>query len=155
MLINILFGFFVPWIILGTYLFKKDKKILLLIFPLGSTLALTINLFGFHFEFWDFKPLMEVKPMSALPLDLGLYPLLGCYYIFLTQRYLINPYIGIFLFSFVVTGMEWVAVQFEKVIYYNGWNIGWTFLSYLVPFIIIYCYYRFFNFYQYIVGVKK
>lgn len=142
MLANIFFGFFVPWIILGAFLYKKDKKTLLLIFPLGATLALTINLFGFYFEFWDFYPLMKVEPMSALPLDLGLYPLLGSYFIFLIQRNIINPFFGILLFAVVVTGMEWAAVKIEKVTYYNGWNIGWTFVSYLVPFTIIYGYYR-------------
>lgn len=80
--------------------------------------------------------------MSALPLDLGLYPLLGSYFIFLIQRNIINPFFGILLFAVVVTGMEWAAVKIEKVTYYNGWNIGWTFVSYLVPFTIIYGYYR-------------
>jgi hypothetical protein len=142
MFINIVYGFFVPWIILGTYLYVKDKKILLLIYPLSAVLALTINLFGFYFDFWDVKPLMRVEPMAVLPLDLGLYPLLGSYLIFLIHKDIMNPYFFILSFAIVVTGMEWIAVKFEKVTYYNEWNICWTFVSYLIPFAIIYNYFR-------------
>jgi hypothetical protein len=141
MLINVILGFLIPWIIFGIFLYKKDKKILLIIFPIGATLALTINLIGYQLEYWDFTPILRIEPMSALPLDLGLYPLLACYLIYLIKKLQTNPLTLILIFSIFVTGIEWVGVKLGKVIYHNEWNIGWTFFSYLTAHSVVYFYY--------------
>jgi len=47
----------------------------------------------------------------------------------------------ILIFSILTTATEGAALILDKVHYENGWNILWTFLSYLTPYSICYCYY--------------
>lgn len=53
----------------------------------------------------------------------------------------INAFIIIFLFTLLTTCIEGLGVIFGRVVYHNGWNIGWTFISYLIPAVLNYIYY--------------
>lgn len=142
MLINIIFGFFVPWIA-GIYLGVKTPKTLLLIFPIGAVSSLVINSIGFQLKFWDFTPLIpNDESVSALPLDIGLYPLLACFMIWLINSRPILTVLILFLFILGTTLLEFMALIFGKVTYGNGWNIGYTFLSYLLAFGIVFIYFK-------------
>ncbi|WP_407312148.1 CBO0543 family protein [Desulfosporosinus sp. SB140] len=141
MLINILLGFFIPWI-LGISLYRKDKRILLAIFPVGSLMAFTINIFGFYFEFWNLTPILKEKTMAALPMDLGVYPILGCYLIYLVDHKQWNPFLLIAIFAGLTTVFEFMGVVTGKVVYMNHWNIGWSFVSYFIPYTLEVWYYR-------------
>ncbi|KIL40469.1 hypothetical protein SD70_13675 [Gordoniibacillus kamchatkensis] len=144
MFLNVLFGFVLPWIIGGTYLLKKGRKILILIFPFSSMLAFTINQFGFHFGLWSLMPRMN-KSFSALPFDLGLYPIQACLMIIAITnfpRIRCNPYWFIVANAFLVTFAEWVYLKFGMVVYGHGWNIIGTFVSYLVPLVLVYLYFN-------------
>ena len=146
MLINILLGFLLPWI-LGIYIYKRDKRILIAIFPIGSLLAFIINIFGFYFEFWNLTPiLLKLKTMAVLPMNLGVFPVLACYLVYLiNSRYKQwNSVLLIILFSGFTTGLEFTGVITSKVVYMNHWNIGWTFVSYFVFYILVVWYYRIF-----------
>ena len=145
MLINILLGFLLPWI-LGIYIYKRDKRILIAFFPVGSLLAFIINEFGFYFEFWNITPILKVKTMSALPMNLGIFPVLACYLVYLiNSKYKQwNSFLLVILFSGFTTGLEFTGVITSKVVYMNHWNIGWTFVSYFVFYILIVWYYRIF-----------
>jgi len=44
--------------------------------------------------------------------------------------------------TIIATFLEWLGVLFGKVVYGNGWHIGWTFISYLVHWVVCYCYYK-------------
>ncbi|MMZ56955.1 hypothetical protein D1872_188670 [compost metagenome] len=140
MIINILFGFIIPWIF-GMWLYKKDKKIVLIIAPLGSVLSYTFNLLGHHLELWSFKPILKTKQLSAFPLDIGLYPVISSYLIYLVQKRVANPYLILLIFSLVTTFLEYSALVFGGVSYNHDWNIFWTFWSYALPYFIIYRFY--------------
>jgi len=58
MLTNIILGFIIPWVF-GAFLYVKDKKVILTMFPIGATISYTINYFGFHFVFWHITPIMK------------------------------------------------------------------------------------------------
>ncbi|WP_054025745.1 CBO0543 family protein [Bacillus sp. FJAT-28004] len=142
MLINIIFGFIIPWIA-GIYLGRKSPKTLLLIFPIGAVTSMVINSFGFQLMFWDFTPLIpNDESVSALPLDIGLYPLLACFMIWLINSRPVNTALVMFLFILGTTLLEFMALLIGKVSYGNGWNIGYTFLSYLLAFGIVFIYYK-------------
>lgn len=143
MVINIICGFMLPWVFGGLYLWKEDKFTLFLIYPLGSTLAFTINLLGLHFEWWELAPyIQEDESLSALPFILGLYPITACLLIHLINRTKINPFLLIIASASLITCLEWIYLLFGMVSYGNGWNIPFTFVSYLVPYLISFWYSR-------------
>ncbi|MCF8566990.1 hypothetical protein LLE49_19910 [Alicyclobacillus tolerans] len=86
MVLNIVCGLFLPWI-LGVYLYHKHPLTVLTVAPFASVVSFVINTFGFALEFWSLNPPMRIETLSALPLDIGLYPVLGCWYIILVHRY--------------------------------------------------------------------
>lgn len=139
MLVNIIFGFLFPWI-LGIILYKKNKKIVLLITPIGISLACIINIIGFDLNFWAITPI-KFNVFAALPIEMGLYPVLSCSFIYLIHHKEIKPYLLILTFTLFTTSLEFLAVTIGKVIYYNKWNILFTTFSYFIPYVVIYWYY--------------
>ena len=140
MIINIVLGFIIPWVF-GVILYFKDKKTLLVIAPISSVLAYTVNEFCFHLNFWRLVPVNINDDLTSVSVNLGLYPIFGCYFIYYISRKHIKPYLIILIFTLATTIFEYIGVLFNLVTYGNGWNIGWTFLSYLIPYLLIYWYY--------------
>ncbi|WPC42779.1 hypothetical protein [Clostridium sp. JS66] len=140
MIVNMVLGFIIPWIF-GVILYFKDRKIVLTIAPFSSILAYVINEFCFHFNFWRLVPLNINDDYTSMSVNLGLYPILGCYLIYHISIKKINSYLIILIFAVATTMIEYLAFLFKLVTYGNGWNIGWTFLSYLIPYLLVYWYY--------------
>lgn len=135
MIINILFGFIIPWIF-GFFLYKKDKKLILVLGPYISTFSIIINEFGFYFDLWKIKPFVE-QTIASLPFDLGLIVVIKCYLLYFIRKSY-NPFLVIIIFSTLITVIEFTFVISGRLIFDNGWNIVWTFFSYLIPNIILY-----------------
>ncbi|MDP4146614.1 MAG: CBO0543 family protein [Bacillota bacterium] len=140
MILNILIGFIIPWIF-GIVLFFKDKKILLVISPFTAILAYTLNEFCFHLNFWRLIPIDMNDDLTAVSTNLGLYPILGCYLIYCISKSSLNSYLIVIAFTIITTISEYIAVLFKLVKYGNGWNVGWTFVSYLIPYLLVNWYY--------------
>ncbi|MBY0085911.1 hypothetical protein HP567_011480 [Brevibacillus sp. M2.1A] len=140
MLINILLGFVFPWIF-GIWLYLQSPKIVLTIGPFASVLSYIVNVWGIYNHYWILTPVLEVKTASVLPMNLGIFPVIACFTYYLILRTRIHPYFWILFFSVAQTILESIAYYFGKVQYFNGWNIGGTFLSYLIPAIITYMYF--------------
>jgi hypothetical protein len=73
-------GFIVPWIF-GIILYKKEPIIVLLSVPVGITVAFILNECGSNY-FWQFKPIFRDVSLSALPLNIGFYPVLSSFLIY-------------------------------------------------------------------------
>ncbi|WP_026881369.1 hypothetical protein [Clostridium akagii] len=140
MILNIILGFIIPWIF-GVLLYFKDKKTLLVIAPFMSVWAYIVNEALFDLDFNRFAPLIN-DDITTMTINLGLYPILGCYLIYYIQIKKTSPYIIIMIFTFMTTVAEYLGLMFGMVTYNNGWNIGWTFLSYIPPYITGYWYYH-------------
>jgi hypothetical protein len=136
---NIIVALVVPWILI-LYLYHKDKKVLLTVGPFQSALAFCINGLGFHFGFWDLYP-FGYKDIVHMPFDIGIYPMLSAWMIYFISKKKSNPFAIILAFSLFTTGIEGIGVLLGRVIYNRGWNIGWTFLSYAIPYLLNYRYY--------------
>ncbi len=141
MIINIILGFIIPWIF-GVLLYLKDNKTLLVIAPFMSIWAYSLNEALFHLNFNRFAPLSINDDLTTMSINLGLYPILGCYLIYYIQKEKVPPYALILIFTFMTTVAEYLGLKFGMVTYANGWNIGWTFLSYIPPYLTGYWYYR-------------
>lgn len=140
MILNIILGFIIPWVF-GVTLYFKDKKTVLIIAPFSSILAYIVNEFCFHLNFWRLVPVNINDDYTSISVNLGLYPVLGCYLIYYISRKHLNSCSIILIFTIVTTILEYLGTLFNLVTYGNGWNIGWTFLSYLIPYLLIYWYY--------------
>ncbi|WP_261133702.1 CBO0543 family protein [Bacillus sp. Marseille-Q3570] len=140
MWMNIIFGLIIPWIP-GIYLIKKDLKIFLLIAPFASVVAFTFDVLGFHMEFWRISPEREIETVAALPMYLGVYPILAAYLFFFIKRSHLNRWILIFAVTLITTIIEFIGVSIDMVHYFNGWNIFWTFVSYLLAYLVSYGYF--------------
>ncbi|MDR5658368.1 hypothetical protein RH915_02585 [Serpentinicella sp. ANB-PHB4] len=84
MLLNTVLGFIIPWIF-GVWLILKYKKLVFIIYPFSSVVSHTFNSFGFHAGYWKVTPI-DYGVFSALPFDLGLFPLLGYYLIYVISK---------------------------------------------------------------------
>lgn len=142
MLLNIILGFVIPWIF-GVILYFKDKKTLLVVGPFFGLISYTINEFGYHLNFWRLVPVDIHDDYTSLSTNIGLYVVLGSYFVHYVQKDNINPpLIYILIFTLITTIMEYLGFLTGLVTYGNGWNVGWTFVSYLIPYTISYFYYK-------------
>lgn len=142
MTFNILVGFVVPWVF-GLLLWKKFPVVVYLICPFSATVSALFNDIGYHLSFWDFTPKIENdETLSALPLDLGLYPIMACFMIDWIVRKKRQAWVKVTAIGAFNTALESIALHYGKVEYGNGWNIGWTFVSYMLALLLVYLYYR-------------
>lgn len=139
MIFNIIIGFLIPWI-LGIYIYIKEKRLFLVIYPFGCTVSYTISMIGFYFKFWGIVP-YKYGIFASMPVNLGLYPILGTYLVFLIYKGIGKPYYLILAFSLLTTGFEYLMLIFKKGMYGNSWNLFWTFILYLAAYISAYCFY--------------
>lgn len=140
MAFNIIIGFLIPWIV-GVYVYIKEERLFLVIYPFGCTITYTINMIGVQFGFWSIRP-YEYGMFASLPLNLGLYPIIGTYFVFLTYKRVGKSYYLILIFSLLTAGFELLMLILKRGTYGHGWNLFWTFVSYLVAYISAYCFYH-------------
>jgi prepilin signal peptidase PulO-like enzyme (type II secretory pathway) len=140
MLFHIIVGFILPWIV-GVYLFKKQKKLFIIFYPIGAATSFLINEIGFNY-FWRMDKTFEELSLASVPYDLGLYPILCCLFICTIHYKKIPILITFLVFTFEITFAEFIAVLLEKLVYRNKWNIIWSGVSYLTSFFIVYVYYK-------------
>ncbi|EAZ87045.1 CBO0543 family protein [Lysinibacillus sp. FSL M8-0216] len=142
MILHLFLVFLIPWTICLMHLYKKDKILLFLVAPFFSVVAYLMNALGFYFDFWEVLPFPQQKSFAALPFDVGIYPVLSCYCIYFIKK-VNKPFLVLLLMTLLTTFLEGIFVFFDRVIYQNGWNIYFTFFSYLLPYLFLYGYYRF------------
>ncbi|MEH7403642.1 hypothetical protein V7148_22055 [Gottfriedia acidiceleris] len=146
MFLYIIIGFIIPWI-LGVYLFIKMPKLIIIFVPIGIAIAFLINTVGFNY-FWRLKHSYNELSLSALPFDLGIYPILTCLFIISIYYKKLKVYLAIIIFTVSTTLFELLGHVKHQVIYRNGWNIYWTSVSYFVAYLLIYFYYKLVNKYE-------
>ncbi|WP_426334819.1 hypothetical protein ACN9MH_14590 [Paenibacillus silvae] len=138
MIVNTIIGMLIP-LLLGAWILRRHYRFLVLYYPLGVAVSACINSIGFNF-FWNILPNTRNQSFAALPMDLGIYPITGCIMMYMIQVRRTRPWPAIFVSSLLLTLIEWTAKLLGHVVYFNGWNIFWTFWSYFLPFVIAYGY---------------
>lgn len=141
MFLNIVLGFFLPWIF-GIILHYKDKKIMPIIVPFMVIWAYLLNELCFHLDLYRLVPVNIDDDYTTISVNLGLYPILGSYLIYFIKTKKVSPYILILKFAVFTTLLEYLGVLTGLVTYNNGWNLAWTLLSYIPPYTTSYWYYR-------------
>ena len=142
MLFNIVVGLVIPWIVVLLHLYRKDKALVLLIGTFSSVIGFTVNELAIYYGFWMVAPFVEPNTVSTLPFNLGIYPVLPIYLIYFIKKHG-RPHVFIPLMALVTTSLETILVMNGQVVYDNGWHTPHTFLSYLLPYILVYGYYTY------------
>lgn len=125
MILNTLLGFIIPWIV--ALIIISDHKIIYYIGPFAGFVSFIINDVGFFF-FWNLYP-FNFYYLSALPFNLGLFPLFPCFTEHFIRKYNIKPLKAILSSALVITIYESLGVLIGRVIYRNEWNLLATYFS--------------------------
>ncbi|GLX71200.1 CBO0543 family protein [Paenibacillus glycanilyticus] len=144
MLFNFIVGFIVPWLIFLVAPIPNKTKLVIRVLPISSLMAFLLNDFFVKHGYWLVKPVFEAnESYSAIPFNLGLYPVWGIFLIyFIEKKRNWSPVLWIGTWSVGISFAEYLLVAAGRVIYDNGWHIYWTFVSYLVAFSVVYLYSR-------------
>lgn len=134
-LIYTLIALIIPWGICIYYL-RKNIHVLIVYTPIVTSIAMLMNIVGFHFDFWSINP----YNIAALPFDFGIYPVLACFMVSGIYKNKHSIFAAVILYSVLATLMEYGAFSIGIVSYSNHWNIGWTLISYIVAYsgVVIY-----------------
>ncbi|MBM7552374.1 hypothetical protein [Thalassobacillus pellis] len=133
MVINILCGTIIPLIILFMF-FKKYPELVILIYPVGISIAFLANDWGADL-FWQVMPKHENPSLSMMPYNIGYFPLMAVAFSYIKVKKSIKSGILILSFAITTTFIEFLGLTVGKIQYYNNWNIFYTFFIYLSGFI--------------------
>ncbi|MGP0585207.1 CBO0543 family protein [Paenibacillus timonensis] len=138
MFVNSLLLFFIPWIF-GAYLLKSHKELLISFGPISSLIAFIFNELGTHFGWWSFRP-EGFEFISIFISNIGIYLVVPCLMIHFIRKNKLSHSRAVILFSLFLTLLEFIMLKMERIHYDQGWNIGWTLVSYLLSntFIAVY-----------------
>ncbi|SFE40241.1 hypothetical protein SAMN05216378_3001 [Paenibacillus catalpae] len=141
MIFNVSIGFIIPWLCFLIAPLPNKIKLVLRVFPISGLMAFVLNDFFVKHGFWIVKPIVdENESYSAIPYNLGLYPVWAIFLIYFIERRSWSPAILIGIWSIGITFAEYVLVEIGRVLYDNGWHVLWTFISYVVAFTIVVLY---------------
>ncbi|SDZ83307.1 hypothetical protein SAMN05421743_101356 [Thalassobacillus cyri] len=146
MFLNIIVGTMIPWIIC-IYFFTKEPRLVILLFPVGATIAFLINDLGQVF-FWTVTPDYLNPSLSIVPYNIGYYPMLAIIFAYVLIKSRIRPVYLVFLFTLAASCMEYIGLVAGKVDYHSGWNILLTALTYPIGFILCILYIKLSYYYR-------
>lgn len=139
MVLNFILFFAVP-LILGIFLYHIDSRIFLTIFTFSCMMSFTFNTLGTYLGFWNVYPYNK-SYFSYLPLNIGLYPVLGVCFIYLIHHTKINKFILLLSFSAISTAFKLLMLYIGRVIYGNGWSTFYSFILFLISYYAGYLFY--------------
>lgn len=140
MLMNVILGWIIPWCI-GSYFLSRDRAVFLHIAPIASVIAFVFNEVGYQMQWWSVTP-TGWGVLSILPYNLGVFPVIPCLLIYTVRRSSWSPLLLLLLFTLCKTLLEFCVVLIGIVNYHHGWNVGWTFVSYLLACSMCYGWYQ-------------
>lgn len=132
MLFNIMFGMIIPWMIC-IYFFTKEPRLVIMLFPLGATIAFLFNDLGLV-QFWTVNPVYLNPSLSIVPYNIGYFPMIAIIFAYVLKKRRIHPFYLVLLFTFVVSFIEYIFLLTGKVVYHTGWNMVWTGITYIIGF---------------------
>ncbi len=136
---NVIIGWIIPWSI-GSFFLRKDSAVVLHIAPVASVIAFTFNEAGYYMKWWSVTP-TGLGVLAFLPYNLGIFAVIPCLFIYTVRKSSLNPLLLLLISSLCKTLLELCVVLGGKVSYAHGWNLGWTFVSYLLACSLCYGWY--------------
>ncbi len=139
MILNFILFLVIP-LALGIFIYHKSSVIFLTGFTFSCLLSFTFNTLGVYFGFWNVYPYSQ-SYFSYLPLNLGLYPIMGTLYLYLLHRVKLNKAILLLSFAVISTTFKIILIYFGRAVYGKGWSSIYTFFSFLVLYYLGYLFY--------------
>ncbi|SDH46699.1 hypothetical protein [Alteribacillus bidgolensis] len=146
MFLNIVAGFIIP-LILSFFLYKKYPKVIIFLYPLGISIAFAANDWGYQY-YWLVAPFHDNPSLAVLPFNFGYFPFICYLFSYFKVKQLMNSNLLLMVFAFVTTCIEYLGVLLDRIHYYGEWNIFFTFLTYLICFMITSFYVKILKIYQ-------
>lgn len=87
--------------------------------------------------FWTLYPQTDFLIFNSVNIDLGFNPAAGVVFTYLIYTRKWKRWMVYLLFILILNGAEMIALSFEKVLYGHGWNIFYTFLTYLIGLVLL------------------
>ncbi|MCA0970667.1 hypothetical protein LCM20_08715 [Halobacillus litoralis] len=136
MFFNFIIGFIIPWSI-AILLCRRVPMLFLTVAPVMSFISITCNQIGMAAGFWTLNPQTDLLIFNSINIDMGFNPATGLIFTYMIyflkwKRWIV--YLGFIIF---LNGAEMTALFFEKVEYSQGWNISYTFLTYVVGLLFV------------------
>ncbi|HEX3030555.1 MAG TPA: hypothetical protein VHT34_14935 [Clostridia bacterium] len=139
MILNFTIFLVIP-LALAIFIYHKNSTVFLTGFTFTCLLAFTFNTLGVYFGFFNVYPFSQ-SYFSYIPLNLGLYPVMGTLYLYLLHTVKLNKAILLLSFAVISTAFKMVLLYFGRAVYGNGWNSFYTFISFLVAYYLGYLFY--------------
>lgn len=138
--------FLFPWSIFIILVKKSKFRTLFLTGIFASMLALLVNVLRHNFNWWSFNDVLISTIDVQIFADLGLYPVEAMLLINFLPKKLYKWPIFIILFSIFNTFSEAILINKNYLYYHNGWNIYYTFISYVIPFTLVIIHFFMYNY---------
>ena len=129
--------FVVPWIVFWIISDKNKLRKLFVSGTFGAIIALVVDIVQHSFQWWSFKEDIIPGLDIELSADLGLYPVQAMLLVQYLPKNKLNWHYWIIGISIFNTLGEYILVKIGQLAYTNGWNIIWTFISYIIPFTLV------------------
>ncbi|WP_420825726.1 CBO0543 family protein [Thalassobacillus pellis] len=115
---------------------RRVPVLFLTVAPFISFISITCNQIGMEMGFWTLYPQTYLLILNSINIDLGFNPASGLIFTYMIyfrkwRRWIV--YLGFILF---LNGAEMTALFFDKVTYNHGWNMSYTFITYVIGLII-------------------
>ncbi|WP_369803481.1 CBO0543 family protein [Cohnella sp. OV330] len=121
---------------IGLFFIKKASRVMLLSFPISAYLGLLFNDIGVAMKWWSLVP-SKLESIATLPYSLGLYPVVvSLMYQFVYPKLKATGFI--ILTAILLTLCELCFMLLGHVDYEDGWNTGWTLVSYMIACCIVF-----------------
>lgn len=140
LLITLIIGFLIPFTI-GIFIYLKDFRVIMLIAPIACAVAFILNTLGIVLGY--FSPTVDnINPYLITGItNVGLFSLEPCILIFAVRHSKIKPIYLLLLITIFSLLIDLALLSTNFLIYENGWNIIYSFIMFLISFLIVYLYY--------------
>ena len=138
--ITVLFGFIIPWVI-GTIIYFKDNRVIILIAPFSCALAFIFNDLGialgyFHPSVYNFNPYLLTEIMN-----IGLFTIEPCVLIFAKRHTRMKTIYLLVLITIFASSIDLILFLTSMLIFEKGWSVIWSVIWFFITFNIVYLYY--------------
>lgn len=134
-------SFVIPWII-GILIYLRDHKTILTIAPFSSMLSFILNIPGVDYGLFYPAQILNIKPQTlSILANFGSLCILPCMFIYSVRHLRIKPVYLVVIYSAIGTVFDLLLIALRILIYDNGWNIFFSFITFLISLYIVYLYY--------------
>ncbi len=141
---NFIVGFIIPWSI-AILMCRRVPILFFTVVPFISFISITCNQIGMALGFWTLYPQTDLLIFNSINIDLGFNPASALIFTYMIYFRKWKRWIVYLVFILLLNGAEMTALFFDKVAYGHGWNMAFTFITYVIGLIFLDFYFTLFK----------